>query len=337
MSKRIDNFIIRQPDGSVRFSNSLVLGGGLLVTDTAGGIPELRTGGEVLLAPSGGEDSGHIQTALDTPGVSRVRLAPGSYQVLAPITLHDGQVLVGSGPELTILNANVPIATLTLGEVDSGVESLSIVGAGISILGSGSNLRVVDVHTLYADEAIVLTGDRMLVSRCRLISTGGGDAIHLAGGEQNTVTDVSIDGADGAGLHFSGSDCVRVAGATIRNCGVGIVHTDGSAHSYTAVRISTCPQAMQMTTCGSVSLTGVQAAECDSGFSFTAIDDLSVAACSLTHGSNNALVLNNCHDVTVSAFHADLSNGGATPQVTVSGGSTLVFFSSINRVVGSFA
>ncbi|HEY0036299.1 MAG TPA: hypothetical protein VGB66_06400 [Longimicrobium sp.] len=42
MDSRIDNFIIRQPDGTTRPSNSLVLGEGLTVTETAGGIPELR-------------------------------------------------------------------------------------------------------------------------------------------------------------------------------------------------------------------------------------------------------------------------------------------------------
>ncbi|HLL47047.1 MAG TPA: hypothetical protein VK399_10055 [Longimicrobiaceae bacterium] len=55
MSRRVDNFIIRDADG-VRTANSLVLGRGFQVADTAGGLPELAgavfTGAKVWLTAS---------------------------------------------------------------------------------------------------------------------------------------------------------------------------------------------------------------------------------------------------------------------------------------------
>jgi hypothetical protein len=41
MTSRVDNFIIREPGGSARFAGSLVLGAGLTIRDTEGGLPEL--------------------------------------------------------------------------------------------------------------------------------------------------------------------------------------------------------------------------------------------------------------------------------------------------------
>ena len=336
MTNRIDNFIIREADGSSRFANSLVLGPGLRVVDTLGGLPEL-TGieGEVWLTPSGGEDSGRIQAALDMPGVARVRLAPGQFQVLAGLTLHPGQVLSGSGADLTTINSNV-VVTVTLGTSDSGVESLSIVGAGTSVLGSGINLRVDGVRLQYPDVGIQLSGERLSVSRTRVESSGG-EAIWLTNGEQVSITEVAIDGAAGAGMRFHSLDNVRVAGCTIRNCETGLILEQGSAHALTAVRISTCIDAVVLNTVGSTSLDGVQAADCGTGFTITNASQLNLDGCSHLQGNNTALKLINCRNVTVGTFYADLSpSTNADPHVVVGGGSTLVFFASIQRVGTSF-
>ncbi|HEX8830518.1 MAG TPA: hypothetical protein VF705_05095, partial [Longimicrobium sp.] len=74
---RVDNFIIRE-GGGTRFANTLVLGQGLEIVDTAGGIPELAgsafTGAKVWLAGNVNAPS-HTETpipfteeALDTDG-----------------------------------------------------------------------------------------------------------------------------------------------------------------------------------------------------------------------------------------------------------------------------
>ncbi|MBD0318711.1 MAG: right-handed parallel beta-helix repeat-containing protein [Gemmatimonadetes bacterium] len=317
MNKRIDNFIIREADGSARFANTLVLSPGLRVVDTLGGLPEL-TGieGEVSITPSGGDDSGQIQRALDTSGVGRVRLAPGQFQLLSGLTLHPGQVLSGSGADLTTLNANLVI-TVTLGSSDSAVESLSIVGSGTAVTGSGTNLRVDGVRIQYADVAVQLSGTRLSVSRSR-VENSGGEGLWFTGGEQVSVSDVAIDDVAGAGLRFEQLDNVRVTGATLRNCDVGIFLHQGSAHSFTAVRISTSNAAVMLNT---------------TGFSITNASQVSLDACSHLYGRGTALNLNNCRNVTVGTLYADLSlSTGSAPHVVVGGGSTLVFFASVQRV-----
>ena len=336
MTNRIDNFIIREADGGTRFSNSLMLSPGLRVVDTAGGIPELQgIEGELWLNPSGGDDGFPIQAALDTPGVARVRLAPGAFQLLTPVTLHPGQVLSGSGADLTTLNSGVQTA-VTLGTSDSGVESLTIVGGGTGVLGSGVNLRVDGVRIQSTDNAVQLSGERLSVSRSR-VEGAQGEGLWFTNGEQVSVTDVAIDGAAGSGLRFGSLDNVRVTGATIRNCDAGIALEQGSAHAFTAVRISTCAIAMVVNTVGSVSLDGVQSAECGSGFFFTNASQLNLDGCSHLQGNNTALKLINCRNVTVGTFYADLSpSTNADPHVVVGGGSTLVFFASIQRVGTSF-
>lgn len=335
MTTRIDNFIIREADGSSRFSNTLVLSPGLRVVDTAGGLPEL-TGieGEVWITPSGGDDGGPIQRALDMPGVARVRLAPGQFQLQAGLTLHPGQVLSGSGAELTTLNSSVQTA-VTLGTSDSGVESLTIAGGSTGVLGSGINLRVDGVRIQLTDNAVQLSGDRLSVSRSR-VESGQGEGLWFTNGEQVSVTDVAIDGMAGSGMRFDSLDNVRVTGATIRNCDVGIFLHQGSAHAFTAVRISTTNAAVMMNTTGSVSFAGVQSADCGTGFSLTNASQISLDACSHLYGSGTALNLNNCRNVTVGTFYADLSlSMGTAPHVVVGGGSTLVFFASVQRASSS--
>ncbi len=70
----------------------------MLVDRTAGGLPELLgiAGGEVVLRPSGGDDTQAIRDALTRFG--GVRLGPGEFNVSGTIPLGTGQAVTGAAP-----------------------------------------------------------------------------------------------------------------------------------------------------------------------------------------------------------------------------------------------
>jgi hypothetical protein len=88
--------LIREPDG-IRRAAALVIGRGIPISTTAGGLPELEGPlvGETQLMPSGGDDTQAIRDALARFG--GVRLGPGEFTVSGTITLSTGQSVAGCG------------------------------------------------------------------------------------------------------------------------------------------------------------------------------------------------------------------------------------------------
>ena len=352
MSSRIDNFIIRQPDGSVRFANSLVLGRGLAVAETAGGLPELNgVAGEAWLVPSGGDDTARMRAALDTPGVARVRLAPGQFNVTGPITLAAGQVLVGSGADTEIVATHNGTVVI-LGSANSGVESLTLRStnsAQLGVQGNGANLWVEQLRVTGIGNGISLSGSRLVVQRTQV---DGADQVAalFENATDVAVRDVVFSGTpDGLTLWAKTVDDFRVSGARLENGEASF--NDGSAHflsnitfvnstgmgangvdGFTMVTVRGDGSVVFIANCTDVSLTGVTLA--NAYFTLSNVNGVSMASCSAQNASS-LLLMQNCHNAVIGSFLANQSGTGVYNYVIVGGGSTLVFFSSIRRIGAS--
>ena len=351
MSKRIDNFIIRQPDGSVRFANSLVVGGGLQVTDTAGGVPELvGRVGEVFIRSSGKDDTAAIQDALDTPGVARVRLGAGGFKVSSPITLKSDQVITGRGEAWTEVTATHSGSTFILGAENSGIESLRVwdtTYAGTTVEGSGANLWVDHVQIGTVGYGVKLSGSRLAV---RDVEVAGSDyvGIVIENASDVVLSDVALLGSGGHLILMTQVDNLRMTEVMGKDGADGIVLDGGSGYVIRGVKLSNCPgfsanlinrisvtDALMENGAGfgignsrDVSVDAVRVT--GSSMSFQTVTDLSLAASSSPH-----LSIQNCHSAVINGFTAELpTTGAAYPHVVVGGGSTLVFFGSIRKVGG---
>lgn len=161
---RVDNFIIRQPGGTSRFADTLVLGRGLTIRDTVGGLPELTgafTGAKVWLpanvpAPSGVETVLPLsQVALDSSGfrgTDPTRLtvpagAAGVYLVVARGVFSAGP----SALRVAGFRRNGG-AVLGLTRLENATSSVAVVATEIVSLQEGDYLEM----RLYQDSGVVL-------------------------------------------------------------------------------------------------------------------------------------------------------------------------------------
>ncbi|HEX8433027.1 MAG TPA: glycosyl hydrolase family 28-related protein [Longimicrobium sp.] len=342
MDTRIDTFIYRDEDG-LRFANSLVLGPELRIEPTEGGIPELvgvgQPHGEVVVHPSGtGDDRPRIQAALDTPGVARVVLAAGYFSVGSPINVQRYQVLAGMGPRRTWLTTlpGFSDAVVNLGDTSSAVESLGINGGDVGIHGNGADLRVEGVLVHGAATGIDLTGERLSVrgSRVEMFTLRG---VSMQSGKQASITDVDVEGtlAPGSvGIWLAALDGASVNGSMVRNAETGIGTLAGSGYGITGVWLNRCPKAVVASGTRRIALAGVTVHDCTRGFGFTTCTEVALTGCGVDTPEGYTLSLHACNDVAVNAFHAEMSLASTEPGVSVSGGSTLVVFTSIRRTGG---
>ncbi|MEW5925855.1 MAG: right-handed parallel beta-helix repeat-containing protein [Gemmatimonadota bacterium] len=101
MKAPVRNFVIRDAAGA-REAETLVIGGGLRLATTAGGLPELSGAtDDVVLSPSGGDDAPAINAALRRH--QRIRLAPGKFTLGTRVDVPRGRTLAGSGMRRTVL------------------------------------------------------------------------------------------------------------------------------------------------------------------------------------------------------------------------------------------
>jgi hypothetical protein len=188
------NILIRTP-GGIRRAGALVLGEGLRITETAGGLPELESTivGDPPLMPSGGDDTQAIQNALGTG--RDVRLGPGDFHISYPLTVGangKGQRLSGSGTGRTFLHFHYRTGPLI--HVRSGGES----GENGLYIENGS--RVV------AESVFVLECTRYGVR----LSGGTGHRLSTIHAD-NCSTGIALDGNVGAvtGESLTLADCFR--------------------------------------------------------------------------------------------------------------------------------
>jgi hypothetical protein len=338
MSSRVDNFIIRQPSGSPAFSNSLVLGAGLRLEETAGGIPELAgIGGEAWLAPSGGDDTARIRQALAGAGVRRVRLGPGTFTITDRITLQAGQVLAGSGAERTTLtSANGQFVEMLAG---STVEALTMDGVylgGGPPDGRGGRLRVDGVTVRNAEFGIEGAGP-WTVTNSAFVNIGGAAVSIFRGALQMSGVLVRTCGL---GLQLDDITTAEISGVTMVSCGTGIIVNISRSLSLEATYLHACGGVI-LTSASGAQVSAVRLVDCTAGLRLENSHGAILAGCSVRSpaapGAGGPLAIIASNGVAVNGFHSDSSaaGAGAPPHVLVAGGATEVMFTAVRVVNGT--
>lgn len=257
MSQRIDSFIIREADG-VRTANSLVLGRGLRVTETAGGLPELEGvhGSEVLLTPSGGDDTQAVNDALATG--KDVRLGPGTFNITGSLLVGaaDGQRLGGSGPAQTHVRLSatgLPAVVVTSGY--GTVEKLRLdgvsPGAGntgirmVSPLAAPGPVTIRDVHIHNMQRGIHLEGVVCDVSR--VVTWRTTEYGIYARGLRGTIRDVAFYAGDQFGIYVEGGDNVVCESIYAEDCiDAAVFISGGSFYRVSMVRAYACGKGIEV-------------------------------------------------------------------------------------------
>lgn len=338
MNSRVDNFIIRQPSGSPAFSNSLVLGTGLRLEETAGGIPELAgIGGEAWLAPSGGDDTARIRQALAGAGVRRVRLGPGTFTITDRITLQTGQVLAGSGAERTTLtSANSQFVEMLAG---SEVEAMTM--DGVYIAGGPANppagrFRVDGVTVRNADLGIEGAG-LWTVTNSFFVNIGG-SAVSLFRGALQMSGVIIVTCV--AGLQLDDITTAEISGVSIVDCATGIIVNISRSLSLEAVYLNGCGGVTLINAPGA-QLSALRLVNCSAGIRLDSSHGAVVAGCSVRSpaaaGTSGPLAIIGGSGVAVNGFHSDASatGAGAPPHILVAGGATEVMLTAVRVVNGT--
>jgi Pectate lyase superfamily protein len=338
------DILIREADG-LRRAGALVIGRGVPLGTTAGGLPELLaspTFAEAQLMPSGGDDTGPIQAALAAS--RRVRLGPGTFRMSGIIQVGTGQSIVGCGPERTTvqLTADTQLAFFQLSGSGAAVEELTLRGSlnvtfdnGI-LTTSATNVRLRGLHLRDLGTGIRLGAvNRLEISRVSVERTLTPIVVHDS--QQVVIEDVRIDGNFGDGILLASVEGLWCAGVTLLQCQGNSITASGSGLVLQAIRLIQCEDGLTILDSRGVEISGVHTTD---GTSFSAHVAISgstgamVSGCSVLRGRNTALSIDSCTAVTVSGFHSDMTGTSAAtvPHVVVGGGSTEVTISGI-RVV----
>jgi hypothetical protein len=338
MNSRVDNFIIREPGGSQAFANSLVLGAGLRLVETAGGLPELAgIGGEAWLAPSGGDDTARIRNALAGAGVQRVRLGPGTFTISDRITLLSGQVLAGSGSERTTLTS----ANYQFVEMLSGTTVESLTMDGVYIAGgpphpSGAHFRVDGVTIKNAEFGIEGAGYWAVTNS--IFQNIDNAAIGISTGSLEISGGIIV--ACGIGLRLSKMTTAAVSRVTMSQCAQGIIVNVSRGLSLESVYLGECG-GVTLTNGRGAQLSGVQLVECSAGVRLEYSQGAVLAGCYVRSaagaGPNGPLAIIGGNSIAVNGFHSDSTalGAGAPPHVLVAGGATQVMFTAVHVVNGT--
>jgi len=329
------SFLIREADG-VRAADTLVLGPGMLLGETAGGLPELlgAAWAEVVVQPSGGDDTQAIRNALATG--RDVRLAPGTFSVKDPIPLG-GQSVRGCGPYRTaVLCPFEHMAVFTVSGAGTAIENLALIGPGMigigtmGILATGAtDLRFRDLRIERIDYGIVLNGtSRVEITSvvARLITNVG---IQATGpGERMVVSGVSVSGGEGWGLQFTSMDGLSCQGISVRECAGGMFVNGGSSHALRDVRIVECGPGLGLSGVSASELAGVRVLNSTYGIAVGGCTGVTLGGCGLQAGT--PLNIGGGQAVTASGIHTETTGSGA--HVVVQGGATEVVITGIHRV-----
>jgi hypothetical protein len=338
------DILIREA-GGIRRAGALVIGRGVPLATTAGGLPELLERppfGEAQLMPSGGDDTGAILAALASS--RRVRLGPGTFHTSFIIPVGTGQSIVGCGPERTTVQVttNYNPAFFQISGSGAAIEELTLRGSlnvmfdyGIYST-SAANVRLHGLHLRDFGTGISLDAvNRLEISRVSVERTT--TPIVVSDSQQVVIREVEIDGNFGDGIVLDSIEGLRCVGVTLLQCQMGSLYASGSGLVLQTIRLIGCAEGLRVDSSRGVEVSGVHATDDTSVGPFVAISNttgVQVSGCSVLRGSTPALWLQNCTAVTVSGFHSDMTAaiGAAPPHVVVGGGSTQVMISGI-RVV----
>lgn len=335
------DILIREPDG-VRRAGALVIGRGVPLATTAGGLPELLWNtvvGETQLMPSGGDDTQAIQGALS--GYGRVRLGPGDFTVSSTLQVGTGQAIVGCGPGRTTVRAtHAQPGMIVLSGSGTAVEDLTLIGpvpwgspgqAGVRTT-SATDVRLRRLHLENLDHGLLLGGIARAEISGITIHRVGSVAITVQSGSQVGIADVHLDSpALIRGLLLTAVDGLLCTGITVRQAEQGIL-AEGSALAFDSIRLLYCELGMQVFGARGVAISGVHIAD-GFGVGVAILDSTGVAlgGCATLRGGSTTLSIRNSAGVTANGVHSDMTGAGAgaPPHVVVDGGSTEVMISGI--------
>lgn len=321
------DILIREGDG-VRPAGALVLGQGLLLSETAGGLPELSGTDDVVLRPSGGDDAAVLNQALGAH--RRVRLAAGTFRLGATVTVPRGRWLTGDGPGRTVLQAthmgNVVALDGGAAAPATAVEGLTIVGVTPGAAGQ-SGIRVGTAPWQG------LTFRDLEVNGC------GEYGLHVTSAVQVLVSNVIIQGTGSsvAGLYLAQvaqavCEAVRVSGS---QHGVHVV--GGSGHRISALRVEGATRGIEIATSSAIVVDGAELRDNGSAVVLDGSRDVVLNACRAVNAADPALAIFGGANHVVNAFVSERSVGTAAAHVQVKGASlqpvtgvTLIGFRKVN-------
>lgn len=339
MKAPVRNFIIRDATGT-REAETLVIGRGIPLTTTAGGLPELERllVGETQLMPSGGDDTQAIRDALARFG--GVRLGPGEFTVSGTIALGTGQAVAGCGSLRTRVLSTHAGAVFNLTGSGTTIEGLEVKGPGDHVFGSvgvaaagATDIRLRGLRILLLERGVSLAqASRAAISELKVLSAGVGVA--LAGSTQAVLTNVDVDGAQGWGIDVAGSNGVSFTGMNVRDCTTGMRVSGCSPLALQAVRIFDCEEALVLLSIRGAEIAGVYLFQCASGIRVETALGVMLNGCAGVRCEGTMLALRNCTAVTVSGLLSDRTGQiqAVPPHVLVDGGSTQVVLSGVQRV-----
>lgn len=347
MSTRIDNFIIREADG-VRTANSLVLGQGLRIVDTAGGLPELEGAvvGETQLVPSGGDDTRAIQAALATG--RNVRLGPGTFTLTGTLTLGaggTGQRLVGSGNAQTLISLTASgIPAIDVVASYCAVESLRVTG----VYHSGqTGVRAVfpslSGPVLLRDFAIgsMETGIHLEnIAGCEIsgvdVSMSSLYGVYARGITRATLRNVAIYYADTTGIHIENGRGVTCESIHVdEGFAYGIFLSGGAGYRLAGVYAVLCETAVAI-----AGVTGATVAEslilanCNTGILVDQSRGVALNGCELVWDRESLVILDS-ENVVAGALHSDTTGGSYAWRRHLRVASSAGVFVTGMRVAGS--
>ncbi|GGM21954.1 hypothetical protein GCM10011608_03370 [Micromonospora sonchi] len=187
-----------------------VAGGAVLVGGTvlAGDAPRRRR--VVLPAPSGGDDTAALNTALRAGAGGLVQGRRGArYQVSGPLLVHSGTILVMAGCTVTLTTGS-GCNLLTNPAVVGGDRdrNITVIG-GIWVRAEGVGGSGIDLHTLLFRRV-----DHLVLQRLAVRTSGDKYAISLGDVTDATVSQIRFD-VRSDGVHIQGP-ALRTRVATIR-------------------------------------------------------------------------------------------------------------------------
>lgn len=329
------NFIVRGPTG-IREAETLVIGPGATLRDTAGGLLELVGArvGEAQLLPSGGDDTAFIAAALASG--TQVRLGPGIFRVSATLTVGNGSV-VGSGTGSTTVlssHAGTVFSLNGTGPQNPGVEQLTIRGPGEAVTGSrgifssgSGHVYVRDVRVEAVKTAITLVSGNALVENVFLGGVGTGLQLQGSG---SVVRDLSVQAAAATALSVTGEAC-SCSGIRIEYCLASGISIGGKSNHLSGARIISCTNSLTITGQG-VTVDATTVSACTRGVLVSGAQRVVLDGVSVLN-TPNPLQVTGSRAVTATAFHSDLRQTSVdAPHVAVSASGlvTLVSFFRIN-------
>ncbi len=307
MKAPLRNFIIRGPTG-LREAETLVLGPGATIRDTAGGLPELvgTRAGETQLLPSGGDDTAAIAAALAS--APQVRLGPGTFLVSGTLNVVAGW-LSGSGAGITTLQASHAGTVLAVGNSGPqhpGVEALTVRGPGEAVVGSrailanASNVTVRGVRVEAVRTGITLAAGYASVENVFMGGVGSGLQLQGSGA---SVRDLSVQGAASTAISVTG-EANSLAGVRVENCLAAGITLGGRSNSLAGARVLGCGNSITVTGQG-VTVDAVTVQGCTRGILVSAAQRVVLDGVSVLN-TPNPLAIASSQAVTATSFHSDL-------------------------------